>query len=99
MVCDRLQALQSKKDFDISRDHPLDTLYRSMYSLNLRPWLQAFSPQQFTIILSGRYLRNIEARRGDIQTFARNSGVPLDGSQITQLKALNVNKHPPVHVE
>lgn len=78
----------------LSRDFPLDQFYRSMYSLNLKPWLEVFAPRQFVIIPSSLYFRDLASRgavMNQVAEFLRLDPALLGAVGMTKK---NVGKHP-----
>ena len=67
---------------DISSDYFMNPIYRSMYGVNLEPWLKAFKPSQFVVIPMHHYFASLENRRSTLEVMKDRLNIPLSPSKL-----------------
>lgn len=80
----------------IETNYYLDEFFRSMYSLNLKPWLEAFTPKQFMIVPMGAYFKDIASRRDVIHDLHVEFGCTARPELVAEESRVNVISHPSV---
>lgn len=78
----------------LARDYTLDQLYRSMYYLNLKPWLDHFEPRQFVLVPMMRYFDSVEARREVVATVHTRFGAAASAERVLIAGEKHARPHP-----
>lgn len=92
-------AIRSGNVSAFSRNYVLDSFYRSLYAMNLRPWFATFLPEQFAIVTMKPYFGSLQQRRsiiGQLLTHFQIQGRPCD---LEDEGYLNRKPHPTVEQE
>lgn len=92
MLRDRLPALE--RNGSLPKSYFADQFYRSMYGLNVAPWLGSFDPHQFAVIPMGAYFKSVDARRDAIGNLSKHFSLDLTASNVKEAEAHWTNEHP-----
>lgn len=77
----------------MSSNYLIDQFYRSMYSLNIEPWLDEFAPHQFAIIPMSLYFRQASIRQDLLDAVAQHLSISSIHSKSIKI-ASAVHAHP-----
>lgn len=80
--------------YALSHSYKFDQFYRSLYSLNIEPWLDTFNPKQFAIVPMAKYFGNVAERQNGIAQIGRHLGIRLYPKRITEADIKNQGQHP-----
>mmetsp|Transcript_32032 Transcript_32032/g.91918 ORF Transcript_32032/g.91918 Transcript_32032/m.91918 type:complete len:396 (-) Transcript_32032:52-1239(-) len=69
----------------LERNYLFDQFYRSMYSLNLKPWLKHFHPRQFAIVLK-KSMSKPDFRRRTLQQIGESMNMTINPSRFKERK-------------
>lgn len=71
----RATVPEYKKNHTIGCNYRVDQLYRSLYSLNIGPWLDEFAPDRFAIIPMSMYFPEVKIRQALLATVSRHLNI------------------------